>query len=142
MSQADGLKSSELDPLYLEGVRLFNQREFFACHDALEEVWDQTLGADRSFYQGLIHAAVALHHFEEGNLTGARKMYDSCLRYLRTYGNEHLGLDLHRLRTDMRRCFEDLLVNTGEYPAGVTLDADRVPTLCLEYSPREEGVTP
>ena len=57
------------DPRYLKGIELFNQREFFECHDELEEVWTETLGPEREFYQGLIHAAVCLFHFEAVSYT-------------------------------------------------------------------------
>lgn len=121
-------------PRYLAGIRLFNEREFFACHDELEEVWGETLGAEREFYQGLIHAAVALHHFEEGNLGGARKMYGSARRYLEPYAPQHGGIDLGRFLTELNDCFADLLVNTGQYPTGVALDPDRIPTISLRVS--------
>ena len=44
------------DCRYRHAIDLFNEREFFACHDVLEEIWAETLGTEREFYQGLIHA--------------------------------------------------------------------------------------
>jgi uncharacterized protein len=122
------------DPHFLAGIRLFNEREFFACHDELEEVWGATLGDEREFYQGLIHVAVALHHFEEGNLGGARKMYGSARRYLQPYAPQHAGIDLDLFLAELKDCFAELLGSTGEYPTGVTLDADRIPTISLGLS--------
>ncbi|MGE0375620.1 MAG: DUF309 domain-containing protein [Planctomycetaceae bacterium] len=119
------------DPRYVEGVRLFNEREFFACHDVLEELWGETLGRDRDFYQGLIHAAVCLFHFEEGNLGGARTMYESTRRYLLPFGASHLGLDLQSFLSELRVCFSELLVSTNQYPTGVELDPDRIPMFHL-----------
>ena len=119
----------EFDPRYLEGIRLFNDQEFFACHDVLEELWSETLGPERSFYQGLIHAAVALHHFETDNLGGARRMYDSTRRYLEPYAPAYLGLDVERFLREFRACFGELLDAGSVYPAGVTLDPARVPRL-------------
>lgn len=121
----------ECDPRFVEGVRLFNEREFFACHDELEEVWNETLGPDREFYQGLIHAAVALHHFEEGNLGGARKMYSSTRRYLQPYAPAHAGVDLETFLDQFHACFSDLCTGDGVYPHGVRLDPDRIPTITL-----------
>lgn len=121
----------ECDPRFVEGVRLFNEREFFACHDELEEVWSETLGDDRQFYQGLIHAAVALHHFEEGNLGGARKMSASTRRYLQPYAPAHAGIDLATFLDQFEACFSDLRSADGAYPHGVSLDPDRIPTITL-----------
>jgi len=121
----------EFDPRFLEGIRLFNEREFFACHDELEEVWSETLGTDREFYQVLIHAAVALHHFEEGNLGGARKMGASTRRYLQPYAPAHAGVDLMTFLEQFEACFAELCKADGGYPHGVCLDPDRIPTLTL-----------
>ncbi len=98
-----------------EAVRLFNEREYFACHDVLEELWGETLGSDRDFYQGLLHAAVSLHHLSEGNPAGARKMHVSTLRYLASYGGSFEGVNLDRLRAELVACFESL---KGGVPVG------------------------
>ena len=55
-------------PQYLEGLRLFNEQEFFECHDVIEELWSEIVGDERKFYQGLIQVSVALFHFGNGNL--------------------------------------------------------------------------
>lgn len=123
--------ASDCHRRFVEAIRLFNQREFFACHDELEDLWGETLGEDRRFYQGLIHAAVALHHFEEGNLGGARKMYGSSCRYLQPYAPEHAGIDLDLFLQQLQDCFADLLGTGGEYPHGVTLQPDLVPSITL-----------
>lgn len=112
---------------YFEGVRLFNQGEFFACHDVLEEVWSDTLGPDRLFYQGLIHAAVSLFHFEEGNLGGARKMYDSTRRYLEPYLPQHLKLDLEDFLKEYQMCFQPLLDAGSTWPTGLVVDPEAIP---------------
>ncbi len=119
------------DARLLEGVRLFNEQEFFACHDVLEDLWGETLGDERGFYQGLIHAAVALFHFEGGNLGGARKMYESARQYLLPYGASHRGVHLDAFLGDFRVCFEPLLTATNKYPTDVALDQAQIPTIHL-----------
>ena len=59
--------TEEFPEQYREGLRLFNDEEFFECHEVLEELWSETVGADRKFLQGLIQAAVALFHFGNEN---------------------------------------------------------------------------
>ena len=63
------------DPLYLQGIAYFNACEFFEAHEVWEELWKSYSGELRLFYKGLIQAAVALHHFGNGNIRGARKVY-------------------------------------------------------------------
>jgi predicted metal-dependent hydrolase len=127
-----------LDPTDLErlreGIRLFNEGEFYACHDVLEEVWGDTLGPEKEFYQGLIHAAVALFHFEGGNLGGARRMYGSACAYLGRYGDAFLGVDLRRLRFDLEACFAELNAadDRDGYPSHIVLDDERIPRIRME----------
>lgn len=112
---------------FQEAVELFNSEEFFACHDVLEELWSEALPAERDFLQGLIHAAVALFHFSEGNLGGARKMYSSTLRYLAHAGDACRGIDLARFRREFQACFQELLNHQSGYPTGIQLDPSLVP---------------
>jgi predicted metal-dependent hydrolase len=116
------------DPRLTEAARLFNTREFFACHDVLEEVWSEALGPERDHHQGLIHAAVALYHFSEGNFGGARKMYHSAVRYLTAARPGESPFDLERLLGDLRIAFEPLLL-AREYPTGLSLSEELIPVL-------------
>jgi uncharacterized protein len=116
------------DPRLAEAARLFNAREFFACHDVLEEIWNESIGPERDLYQGLIHAAVALFHFSEGNLGGARKMYDSAVRYLTAFLPRENRFDLPQLLADLKVAFDPLL-SAREYPTGVSLPEELIPVL-------------
>ncbi len=120
------------DERFPQAIELFDAREFFACHDVLEELWSETYSEERDFLQGLIHAAVALHHFEGGNLGGARKMFDSQSKYLRPYHPTYAGVDLVEFQRQMTACFAELL-KAADYPLGLQLDDARVPRLsdCL-----------
>lgn len=123
-----------MDARLAEAVSLFNAQEFFACHDVLEDLWSETLDDNRDFLQGLIHAAVALFHFTEGNLGGARKMHDSTLQYLQAYGPMHGGIDLQRFRAEFDICFAPLLGGHAAYPEHVRIDESRIPQLHGEHA--------
>jgi len=56
---------------YDRGIRLFNAREFYDAHEVWEDVWRESQGLEKRFLQGLIQAAVALHHHSTGNVVGA-----------------------------------------------------------------------
>ena len=120
-------RSEPIPATFGEAVRLFNAREYFACHDVLEELWGETLGEDRDFLQGLLHVAVSLHHLSEGNPAGARKMHASSLRYLTNYGRCFRGVDLDLLRSELRVCFEPL--RQGVPAGGPTPAIETFPTL-------------
>lgn len=112
-----------------DGIRLFNEREFFACHDVLEDYWGELTCSERTFFQGLIQAAVALFHFEEGNLGGARRMYVSSLAYMSRYSPELAGIDVAKLIADMDACFEELCQPHDGYPVHVKLNPSLVPMI-------------
>ena len=117
------------DPRIAEGVRLFNEQEFFACHDVFEDLWAEIVGPDKTFFQGLIHAAVCLYHFEGNNLSGARKMYGTCVAYLQSFEPEFCDIEVTRLLTELEFCFEELLTVQRGYPHGITLRPERIPLI-------------
>jgi predicted metal-dependent hydrolase len=103
----------------------------------LEELWSETLGEDKKFLQGLIQASVALFHFGNENLGGARKLYHSSLEKLEPYGDSHMGLNLEKFKADFRTCFEELLQAKDVYPAGVTIKDELVPRMETEFQPQD-----
>ena len=118
-----------------EGIRLFNAGEFFACHDVWEDLWMDCHGPEKTFFQGLIHAAVSLHHFEEGNAGGAVRMYGTSVAYLQAFDPVFRGIDVTGLLTELEHCFQPLLTFRGGYPHGVRPDSDRLPVIVRTESP-------
>lgn len=114
---------------YLEGLRLFNEEDFFESHEVLEELWSETQDERKKFYQGLIQAAVALLHFGNGNLGGAKKVYLSCRKYLEPYSPFFEGLDVAKFLVDLQFCFQELIDNRETCPTGVELRDERVPRI-------------
>jgi predicted metal-dependent hydrolase len=97
------------DPRYLAGILFFNERDFFEAHEVWEDLWAESHGDERRFYQGLIQAAVGLFHFSGGNLGGAVKLYRSSFDYMKSCGSPFLGLDVAAFWRQMEQCFEPLL---------------------------------
>jgi len=58
-------------PSVAEGVKLFNAGKYFTAHEIWESCWHKSEGIQKERLQGLIQAAVALHHFSNNNQTGA-----------------------------------------------------------------------
>jgi len=106
----------EYDPRYLSGIQYFNECEFFEAHEVWEELWADLQGPGRTFYQGLIQVAVCLHHFGNGNLRGARKLYHSSRNYLTEYAPNYGGLDVDQLLRQLEICCAELLASYAAYP--------------------------
>ena len=126
--------SDDYPEQYLEGLRLFNAEDFFESHEVLEELWSETQDNRRKFYQGMIQAAVALLHFGNGNLGGAKKVYISCRKYLEPYRPGFEGLDVVRFLDDLQHCFQELLDDQQACPVGIELKDDRIPKIPLPGS--------
>jgi len=121
---------SEHDPRYLEGINYFNECEFFEAHEAWEDLWANMEGPSRKFYQGLIQVAVCLHHFGNGNIRGAKKLYNSSTNYLQPYGPVHANLDVQKLLTELKTCCADILESTEEYPKA-EMNPETIPEIHL-----------
>jgi len=69
--------------LYYQFFEQFNQGEYYACHDLLEELWmeDRT----NTFLKGLLQMSVAIYHYQNGNCVGARRLFHSARNYLTPY---------------------------------------------------------
>lgn len=99
------------EPRYLEGIACFNRRDFYAAHDAWEALWLERFGEEKDFLQGLILCAVALVHYQRGNLNGVRSRFRAALAKLEKYPDSYWGLDLkkflRRMNGSLHRALEE-----------------------------------
>jgi predicted metal-dependent hydrolase len=119
------------NPLYLQGIAHFNACEFFEAHEVWEDLWRDYSGDLRLFYKGLIQAAVALHHFGNGNIRGARKVYGSSRGYLEAYRPACEGLDVDAFLKQFDACFAVVATSREEYPE-IDLDPELIPEIALD----------
>lgn len=100
------------EPLYVAYLVYFNRdRDYFECHEVLEELW---LERNRDpFYKGLLQIAVGLFHARRGNQTGARKMLRSALERLVPYPEQALGINLGKLRRETE-AYAEALADSAE----------------------------
>ena len=131
------METPDYHPLYVKGIEHFNECDFYESHEVWEELWTDEQGESRRFYQGLIQAAVALHHFGNENIRGAKKLNVSCRKYLDPYRPKYLGLDLDKFLADMDRCFGEIMDNEEEFPQ-VLIDPERIPEIGLDSPPATE----
>ena len=135
MSQADLHDETVYDPLYLEGIEHFNRCDFFESHETWEELWTEYRGPSRKFYQGLIQAAVALFHFGNGNIRGAKKLYYSTVAYLEPYKPKHMGLDLDQFLQQFGTCLAEVAVCNEEKFPKIDINAELIPEIHLDPPP-------
>jgi len=85
------------------GIELFNAGSFFDAHEALEDVWRELQGEEKEFLQAVIQAAVGLHHYSTGNITGARSLLGRASRKLAGYPGACCGIELDGLRVSLEQ---------------------------------------
>ncbi|TLS35643.1 DUF309 domain-containing protein [Pseudalkalibacillus caeni] len=81
-------------------VYFHGQRDYFECHEVLEEHWKREEPENRNkHWVGLIQLAVALYHQRRQNWRGAERMMRSALHLLRNEkdGIVKLSLDFNNL---------------------------------------------
>jgi len=123
----------QYNPRYLAGIVFFNEQAFFEAHEVWEDLWAESFGPERKFYQGLIQASVGLCHFGNGNLRGAVKLYHSSREYMEPCGSPFLGLDVIDFWRQMERCFAGLL--GSEPDRALRPDPALLPVLRLDPPP-------
>jgi predicted metal-dependent hydrolase len=97
----------EPDPREQQYWRNFRTGKFWDAHEVLEDLWQESNGTDRTFYQGLIQAAAALHLLGEGNMHGADKLSRTAREKLEPLGKEYRGLQIESLMMGLTVCLED-----------------------------------
>ncbi|WP_281184020.1 DUF309 domain-containing protein [Trichlorobacter lovleyi] len=78
----------------LLGIRQFNAAQWYECHETLELLWIPATGDLRNLYQGIIQLAIALHHWRNGNFSGAVSLLDGGVGYLRKLPQTCLWIDV------------------------------------------------
>ncbi|WLD91881.1 DUF309 domain-containing protein [Alkalihalobacillus sp. AL-G] len=92
-------------------VHFHGLRDYFECHEILEEHWKSDPRDNRKdYWVGLIQIAVALYHQRRGNFSGAQRMLQNSLSIVEREHEEFegLGLDSRKLRDLLKERIIDL----------------------------------
>jgi len=111
-------------------VALFNRREYFACHEILEEIWHEAVEEDKNFYEGLIRFATGLHlRFNRRAPQGAINLLTQGLMRIENYRPVHHGVDVARLYDEIDVHISDL--KSAKNPQAGFFERWRVPRIRL-----------
>lgn len=126
--------SEQPSPDLLEGIRLFNDGEFFECHEVLEDIWRAERDPIRYLYQGILQIGVGFHHLRNGNYRGATSLLSSGIAKVHRFQPTCLTIDTERLAVESQRCLDDVEALGRERLSD--FDWSRVPTVHLVPPPR------
>ena len=97
-----------LHPKAIEGLKLFNRKQFFESHEELESAWRDEKGAIRYLYQGVLQAAVTYLHITRGNYEGAVKLHERCMKLLKDYPDVCRGIQVGKLKNDVDNVIQEV----------------------------------
>lgn len=78
--------TSEERALLSQGLEYFRAGDYFAAHDAWEEVWQGLRGRRRLFWQAMIHLVVGAYHLTRSNLKGCQSQWHKALQKCHALG--------------------------------------------------------
>ena len=111
----------------LHGIDLFNQRQFYEQHEAIEHEWHAERGPIRRLYQGILQIGVGFHHALNGNQRGAVQLLTAGIAKTAEYAPQALGIETGALVDAAQRCL-DRIVELGPDRIG-EFDSAMIPTI-------------
>ena len=98
----------EPPPGLLEGIQLFNDGDYYECHEAIEHEWHAETGPIRRLYQGILQIGVGFLHARRGNHTGALLLLADGIAKTAEFAPRCLGIDTGRLAVESEAALETL----------------------------------
>jgi uncharacterized protein len=96
-------------PLVLEGIELFNERNYYECHEVLEDAWNDEQDPVRVMYQGILQIGVACYHVQNKNWRGAMKVLERGIPKAGRFAPSCMGININALLADARAIHQELL---------------------------------
>ncbi len=119
----------ELDRDTLQAVRTYNAGHYLEAHELFELIWMTKGGAEKIFYQGLVHVAMGFHYLVAGDFDRASAKLRRAAELLGDFAADFLGFDVEGLRGSVASC-RHRLVELGE--SGITrFETTLIPRLDL-----------
>jgi uncharacterized protein len=101
------------------GLEQITRGEYFEAHETLEDVWRAADPAEKDFFQGLVHVAVAWYQAGRGNRVGCERQLEKAARRLGPFAPAHRGVDLERLLHSLERAQQRVADGSLELPPPV-----------------------
>jgi len=94
--------------LFEKGLLFFNAGDYYQAHEDWEDLWRETPAPLRFFYQGLIQAAVGLHHLHKGNKAGAQGQLTKSIDHLTHFGTNPHSIDTRQLLQELQTILSEM----------------------------------
>ena len=98
------------------GLGLIREGRYFEAHEELELVWRAAHGAERDFYQGLVHVAVAWYQAGRGRPIATASQLEKAARRLAAFAPAHRGVDVADVLAQVAAARETVRTGSLELP--------------------------
>lgn len=97
---------------FIHAINKFNEKNFFECHEILEDIWFDTHDDSKDFYQGLLHIAVGFYHLtKKNNSKGTVLQLNKAQSKLNSYEKDYNGIDIEKLLKQITTINKNLAKN-------------------------------
>ena len=103
------------EQLFSDGLRAYEEKDFFEAHELWEELWSEYYLDDKTFIQGLIQLAVSFVHLGNGNLNGAKSLMKKSGDKFSSYSGLHRGINIDKLK-------QQIVIIINEYEQLLTVE--------------------
>jgi len=129
---------------YVEGIRYFNEKDFFEAHETWEDAWNLSVGRKRRFYQGMIQSAVTLEHMRRSNPRGVQRVWRTTQQKFEVCPETCMGIHVPTYLEGIRTGISSVLAmptTRGQQPHDIHIEWSPldVPLIELAYDPFETG---
>jgi uncharacterized protein len=111
-----------MEAAFKRGLEEIRQGRYFQAHEELEEAWRAAPAAERDFFQGLIHVAVAWYQAGRGRPVATASQLEKAARRLGPFAPTHRGLDVEDVLAQVDAARERVAAGSLELdPPHITL---------------------
>ncbi|MEM1977984.1 MAG: DUF309 domain-containing protein [Candidatus Caldarchaeum sp.] len=91
------------DAEFVKALELFNAERFWEAHEALEPLWKEAKGEEKTILHGIILTAAAYVHLQKNDRNGFHSIIKRALRALSAAPDRYRELDLRDMVDKMRK---------------------------------------
>ncbi len=99
---------NELPTSVTQGLRAFNQGEYFSAHEYFEDAWRETPDSSREFYRSLLQISAGFYRLTEDRSSAAKKFFRRALHWLQFFSNTHMSLEVQKIRNLLVQLIDDI----------------------------------
>lgn len=98
-----------------EGVKLFNNCQFFEAHDFFEELWKVAESKNRLFFQAMVQVSVGSYHLVNRNYKGAISQFKKAEKKFFNYNPVYFEVDIDDILNKISAILQILENNEKEF---------------------------